>query len=741
MATGSGKTVTAITEIYRLIKFGGARRVLFLVDRKNLGEQAEKEFQSYRTPDDQRKFTELYNVQRLTSDTIGSSSKVVISTIQRLYSMLSGRPLQEEEEEGSQFDAAGNEITEPMEVSYNPDVPIELFDVIFVDECHRSIYSLWRQVVEYFDAYIIGLTATPAKQTFGFFKKNLVMEYRHEDAVADGVNVDFEVYTIRTRITEQGSKIEAGPNTTVGYRDKQTRQLRWDKPDEDIVYGSEELDRRVVAPDQIRTIVRAFRDRLFTEIFPGRREVPKTLIFAKDDNHAEDIVAIVREEFGKGNEFCRKITYKTTGAKPADLIQEFRNSYHPRIAVTVDMVATGTDMKPIEIVMFMRSVKSRIFFEQMKGRGVRVIDKTALKAVTPDAEAKTHFVIVDCVGVTEAELADTQPLERKKTVAFRDLLEHVAAGGVDKDVLSSLVSRLARLDRRSTPEQTAGIVEAAGGDSLAIITHRIIEALDPDRVVAEARTRYSLPPDAEPTSQQIEESGKVLRKEAVKLLAVTPKLRQVLQDTKREQEQIIDDVSVDEILGAGLSEEAREKARETVESFERFLEDNRDEIEALQFFYSRPYGKRLSFEDIQALAQAIQAPPRQWTPEKLWQAYRTLEANRVRGASAQRLLTDIVSLVRFALHKDQELIPYRETVEKRFANWITAQEAGGRRFTPEQREWLGMMKDHIASSLAMEISDFDQVPFAQEGGLGRASQVFGKELQEIVRELNEVLAA
>ena len=349
---------------------------------------------------------------------------------------------------------------------YNAIYPPEYFDVIVIDECHRSIYTLWRQVLEYFDAFLIGLTATPAKQTFGFFNKNLVMEYDHERAVADGVNVDFEIYNIRTKITGSGSTIEATPDTMVEYRDRQTRQRRWERPDEDITYDAKELDRRVVAKDQIRTIIRTFRDRLFTDIFPRRREVPKTLIFAKDDSHAEDIVGIVRDEFGRGNAFCQKITYKVTAANPRDLIQSFRNSFEPRIAVTVDMIATGTDIRPIEIVMFMRTVKSRVLFEQMKGRGVRVIDAHELKAVTPDADAKTHFVIVDCVGMTDIEPGDTQPLERKKTVPFKALLEHVAMGGTNPDVLSSLASRLSRLAKRCGPE--VGLIRFGGRFSYAV---------------------------------------------------------------------------------------------------------------------------------------------------------------------------------------------------------------------------------------------------------------------------------
>ncbi|MGH7325284.1 MAG: DEAD/DEAH box helicase family protein, partial [Candidatus Rokuibacteriota bacterium] len=567
MATGSGKTLLAVSSTYRLIKLAGARRVLFLVDRGNLGKQAEDEFAAYRSPDDPRKFSELYKVQRLTTNTIAASAKVVICTIQRLYSILKGEPeLPPDAEESSQFGPTGQLPREPVPVVYDPALPPEYFDFVFIDECHRSIYSLWRQVLEYFDAYLIGLTATPAAHTFGFFHQNLVMEYTHEQAVADGVNVDFQVYGIRTRITEHGATIEASDQPVLGIRDRRTRRVRWEAPDEDVSYAPADLDRNVVARDQIRLIVRTFKEKLFTEIFPGRTEVPKTLIFAKDDSHAEDIVDVVREEFGRGNDFCQKITYRTTGKKAADLIQEFRISYHPRIAVTVDMIATGTDIRPVEIVVFMRAVQSRVLFEQMKGRGVRVIETDELKAVTPDAQAKTHFVIVDCVGLAETGLSDTYPLERKRHVSFKALLEHVAAGGTDPDMLSSLASRLARLDRQCNPEDRQIIREKSGGVSLAAINHAIVEALDPDTQAAEARKAFALPEGVEPTLAQLTAAADTLLKQAVHPLATRPTLRTLLEDLKRKFEQIIDEVTKDVLLDAGHSEEAREKARTLITS-------------------------------------------------------------------------------------------------------------------------------------------------------------------------------
>ena len=323
-------------------------------------------------------------------------------------------------------------------------------------------------MLEYFDAYLIGLTATPSKQTFGFFHKNLVMEYGHPHAVADGVNVNYDVYRIKTAITEQGSAVEAG--YYVDKRDRETREVRWEQLDDEVSYEAKQLDRDVVAVDQIRTVVRTFRDKLFSEIFPGRSEVPKTLIFAKDDSHAEDIVKIVREEFGKGNDFAQKITYRTTGEKPENLIAAFRNSYFPRIAVTVDMIATGTDIKACECVFFMRSVKSRAYFEQMKGRGVRIINDNDLQAVTPDAVTKDHFVIVDAVGVCEMDQTDSLPLERKKNVGFEKLLQAVAFGNAEIDVVSSVAARLARMEKKLTADEQAQVSQLLDGRSLKGLT-------------------------------------------------------------------------------------------------------------------------------------------------------------------------------------------------------------------------------------------------------------------------------
>ena len=584
MATGSGKTFTAISFIYRLIKFAGARRVLFLVDRGNLGRQTKKEFDQYVSPYNNFKFGEEYIVQHLSSNNLDRTARVCISTIQRMFSMLKGRELAPEDDEVS-TEGLESLFKTPEPIDYNPAIPIETFDIIVTDEAHRSIYNLWRQVLEYFDAYLIGLTATPSKQTFGFFNQNLVMEYGHEQAVADGVNVNYDVYRIRTQVSEAGGKVESG--YYVDLRDKLTRKLRWEQLDEEFAYDPSQLDRDVVAPDQIRTLIRTFRDKLLTEIFPGRTEVPKTLIFAKDDSHAEDIVKIVREEFAKGNEFAQKITYRTTGETPERLIAAFRNSYHPRIAVTVDMIATGTDIKPLEIVMFMRAVKSRTFFEQMKGRGVRVISADDLKGVTPDARSKDHFVIVDCVGVCEQDLTDSRPMDQKKSVPLEKLLQAVALGNKEPEVLSSVAARLARLEKDLPEADNARIASAAGGVTLKDLARGIVAALNPDNV-PEAVSRLVL--------------------QAVRPLC-DPKLRELILTLKAKNDQVIDNVTQDQVLEAGFSEAARERAKQLVTTFEQFIQQHKDEITALQILYNRPTKAPLKFGDLKSLADTLQAPP------------------------------------------------------------------------------------------------------------------------------------
>ena len=727
MATGSGKTFTACNLVYRLVKYAGAKRVLFLVDRNNLGIQTEGEFNGFDPPGENQKFNQLYNVNLMNSGHIGEADRVCISTIQRVYSMLRGEDLAPEKDELSGFDFA-QVNPQPGAVEYNPDIPIHTFDFIITDECHRSIYNLWRQVLEYFDAFLIGLTATPSAQTLGFFQQNLVMEYTHEEAVADKVNVDSDIYRIRTQITEEGSSVEAGQH--IDRRNRKAKTTRWaEELDEDLTYTASQLDRDVVAEDQIRTVIQTFRDRLFAEIFPGRKEVPKTIIFAKDDSHADDIVKVVRQEFARSNEFCRKITYRSDEGAPAQLIRDFRTGYHPRIVVTVDMIATGTDIKPVEIVFFMRNVQSRNFFEQMKGRGVRVISPTEFNAVTPDAPNKDRFVIIDAVGVTESELSNSYSLEREPTKTFGQLLDLIAKGSREPDHLSSLASRLARLSHKISPTERESIETVAGGVPLQTLISSLVRATDPDAAIEAAREVTGLD---DPPPEAIDDAEKQLREDAALPFASNPELRQRLEDIHQSHEQTIDTVSKDVVLDAGFTNDA---AQEAIQSFHQFIEENRDEITALQVLYERPYRQRLRLDDIRALADAMEAPPRSWTTERLWQAYQRLDESRVRG-SGQRQLADIVALVRYATGDADELAPFADHVNRRFAGWLAMQETAGRDFTDEQRWWLEAIRDRIAGNVSAEMRDLQNSPLDQRGGLIAAYDMFGDDLQTIIDELN-----
>jgi type I restriction enzyme R subunit len=645
-----------------------------------------------------------------------------------------------------EFDPASEEVSlfeledalsgPPKDVRYNGMLPIEFFDVIVIDECHRSIYNLWRQVLEYFDAHLIGLTATPSKQTFGFFNQNLVMEYSRQRAVVDGVNVDGDVYCIRTAITAGGSTVESG--FVVGRRNRQTRALRWEELDEDLTYGANQLDRDVVAESQIRTVIRTFRDRLPAEIFPGRTETPKTLVFAKDDSHAEEIVRIVREEFGKGNDFCQKITYRVSGKKPEDLIAAFRNSYNPRIAVTVDMIATGTDIKPLECLLFMRTVKSRVLFEQMLGRGTRVINPTDLQAVTADATRKDRFVIVDAVGVVGQPKVDTQTLERKKSVAFDKLLEAVALGARDDDTLTSLAGRLARLERTLNEQDRYAIAAESGGQTLGDLARGLLDALDLDRQLAAAQATTSL---EQPSEAQIAQVAEQLVDAAVAPFD-NPNLRETLQRIQQRNDQTLDQVSVDRVLEAGFSADATEKARTTVESFRQFLLDHRDEITALQILLNQPYARqRLTFEQLKELAYRIAQPPLSLTTEALWRAYTQLEQGKIRGAGAKRVLADLVALVRHAVQPDGELAPYPEQVQARYQRWLERQETNGRSFTPEQRWWLDHIAAHIGVNLSVAPDDLEFGDFFNKGGRIGAVRALGAEWMALLDELNSEVAA
>lgn len=733
MATGSGKTYTAVTFIYRLLKYADAKKILFLVDTRNLGEQAEQEFMAYMPNDDNRKFTELYNVQRLRSNYISSDSQVCISTIQRLYSILKGEELDDEAETQNPAEKDWQK-KEPLPVVYNGSIPIEEFDFIVVDECHRSIYNLWQQVIDYFDSFLIGLTATPDKRTFGFFNENVVSEYGHEEAVADGVNVGYDVYTIETEITKNGSQIKA--KEFVDKREKLTRRKRWEQLDEDYTYAGNKLDRDVVNPSQIRNVVRTFRDKL-PEIFPGRDEVPKTLIFAKTDSHADDIIQTVREEFGEGNAFCKKVTYKVE-EDPKSVLSQFRNDYNPRIAVTVDMIATGTDVKPLECLLFMRDVKSRNYFEQMKGRGTRTMGFDDLKKVTPSTvSAKTHFVIVDAVGVTKNIKTDSRPLERKKGISLKALLEAVTFGAQDEDLYISLASRLSRLNKQITDDERATFAEKANGKDISAAIRDLFSAYNPDIIDARAAGIKQQQPQM--PEQEVQEQA---QRELIDVARSTfsGELNEYIENVRRVHDQIIDTVNLDTVLRAEWDKDAVVKADELISDFKAYMEANKDEITALTIFYNQPYQRRdVTFKMIKEVLEKLKLEKPYLAPSRVWQAYEQLE--KVNGNSPKNELTALVSLIRRVTEIDPVLTAYDLTVNRNFQNWVFTKQAGTLKFNEDQMNWLRMIKDYVSTSFHLDLEDLDYTPFDAMGGRGRMYQLFGDEMNVMISELNEALAA
>ncbi len=730
MATGAGKTFTAITAAYRLLKYGKMNRILFLVDTKGLGEQAEREFLAYRPTDDNRSFSQIYGIHRLKSSYIPDGVQICISTIQRMYSILKGDELDESAEETTFNEFVTADSKAPKEVIYNEKYPPEFFDCIIVDECHRSIYNVWNQVLEYFDSFIIGLTATPDKRTFAFFNENVVSEYPREQAIIDGVNVGEDIFLIETNI---------GKNTThimkqmIEVRSRLSREKRWKQLDEDVDYRPSQLDRDIVNPSQIRTIIRTFKENVFTSLFPRRKEVPKTLIFAKTDSHADDIIQIVREEFGEGNEFCKKITYSADN--PESVLSSFRNDYYPRIAVTVDMIATGTDVKPIECLIFMRDVRSKNYFEQMKGRGTRTLSKDDLQKVTPSAtDNKDHFVIVDAVGVTKSKKSDTRTLERKPSISMRELMMNVALGDKSEDTLTSLANRIIRLNSQMTPSEKKEFAEKVG-DSAGQIAEKLLNAFDEDTILHKAQEQFAT---AEPTDEQIAEAKKALVVDAVAPFQ-NPEVRDYIENVRRSHEQIIDNVNLDEVLFAGFDSQQEENSDRVISSFREFIDENRDEIIALRIIYNQNYKDRpMAIEGLKALYKKLKA--KGITVERLWDCYTIKKPEKVkRGTIAQ--LADLISIIRFEMGYTENLAPFADRVNYNFMQWTLRRNAGAIHFTDEQMEWLRLIKDHIAVSLSIETSDLDLNPFDRKGGLGRFYEVFGESYEAILMEMNIELVA
>lgn len=700
------------------------------MDTKSLGEQAEREFLAYTPSDDTRSFSQLYGVRRLKSSYIPNDVQICISTIQRMYSILKEEDLDESTEEESFNEYVTADSKAPKEVVYNEKYPPEFFDCIIIDECHRSIYNVWQQVLTYFDAFLVGLTATPDKRTFAFFNENVVSEYRREQAIIDGVNVGEDIFLIETEVSQKGGHIL---KRVIEYRDRLSREKRWEQMDEDLDYDKNKLNKDVVNPSQIRTVIKTFKENLFTSLFPRRKEVPKTLIFAKTDSHADDIINIVREEFGEGNEFCKKITYSVENAE--DTLSSFRNDYYPRIAVTVDMIATGTDVKPLECLIFMRDVRSKNYFEQMVGRGTRTICVDDLQKVTPSAtENKDHFVIVDAVGVTKSKKSETRSLERKPTVSMKELMMNVALGDKSEDTLTSLANRISRLDKQMTDKEHKEFKKNVG-TSARNLANNLLNAFDEDVIAEKAK---SLIMSDVPTQQDLEKAQKELLNEATKLF-YNPDNRNFIENIRRSHDQVIDTVNLDSVVYAGFDSQREENADKVITTFREFIEENKDEIIALRIIYNENYKDRpMVIEQLKSLYEKLKK--KNITVERLWDCYYIKFTNKVkRGTVAQ--LTDLISIIRFEIGATDELTSFADRVNANFKEWTFRKNAGYSQFTEEQMEWLRLIKDHIISSLSILDEDLDYTPFDHKGGLLGFYEAFGDNYKNILNEMNVALVA
>ena len=704
LATGAGKTYTACMASYRFLSYTPMRRILFLVDRNNLGKQAEDEFGKFRLTENGDAFNTIFTVNRLRSQFIPKDSNVVISTIQRLFSLLKGEEI-EDTDDDENYD--GDETPAPVvTLPDNPTLPKDFFDLIIVDECHRSIYGSWRSVLEYFSsARILGLTATPAPETEAFFNDNRVINYTLERSIADGVNVDYRVYRIKTKATEDGGAIRDGEN----YRQvtRYTGKVENVKNSGEKTYTGNELNRSIVNPSQIKLVLETYRDAVYTEMFndpprePNMDYLPKTLIFALNDAHASNIVKIAKEVFGKEDDpqFVQKITYSAGNSN--ELIRHFRNDKEFRIAVTVTLVATGTDVKPIEVVMFMRDIESASLYTQMKGRGVRTIGDEQLRIVTPNAISKDLFYLVDAVGVTEHEMKETHrgTDPRPAILTLKELLERITHGYVDDEFLKILAGRLSRIYNKSDDKQREKFRELAVGNDMKDIASRIYDAL----------ASNALPPFNDINEPNNERRGLVAS------LANHPEARNYLLILNAGFVKILIP-GEDELVSKGFS---LEEAASTTAAFEKYVNEHKDELEALRIIYNNQ-GDPITYSMLKELDTQLRLFNSKFNPALLWNTYallRPADVVKFTTKDEKEALTNIIQLVRFAFNHIPKLESLRGDAAKYFNLWCGQTWRG---MTDKQNELLGQIVNYIVSNGACTIDDIKEEDKTQAGQLVQA---------------------
>ena len=698
LATGAGKTYTACLAAYRLLSYTPMRRVLFLVDRNNLGKQAEGEFGTFRLTENGDAFNTIFTVNRLRSSSIPSDSNVVISTIQRLFSFLKGDVIEDNDNDDD------NDPTEEVVLPPNPNLPHDYFDLIIIDECHRSIYGNWRKVLEYFDtARLVGLTATPIPETMAFFNNNRIVNYTLEKSIVDGVNVDCRVYRIKTQVTENGGAILEGEK--IKEETRYTGDVKTISNKETKTYTNKELNRSVINPAQIKLILSTYRDVVYTELFndPQRDAnfdyLPKTLIFALNETHASNIVQIAKEVFGRTDDrFVQKITYSAGDSN--ELIRQFRNDKDFRIAVTCTLVATGTDVKPLEVLVFMRDVESLPLYIQMKGRGVRTIGDEQLRNVTPNAFSKDYFYLIDAVGVTEHEktIPTITDEPTTKVITLKELLEQITHGYLPDEHLKRLAATLSRIYNKADNSQRNEFVRLAN-DDMKELASRIYEAFE----------NNTLPPFISTKEPNNERKGLVAplanHADARRYLLI---LAAGFVNTLMPGE--------DTLISKGFS---IEEAKSTTKAFEDFCKEHCDEIEALRIIYNNE-GEPITYSMLKDLENKLKMANNHFTSKQLWNSYAILNPNSVRRSSTKEesdALTNIIQLVRFALHQIERLDSVVSTSKQYFNLWLGQNQ---REITDKQREVISRIVDYIASNGACTIKEIREDDATQAAQMIRA---------------------
>lgn len=709
MATGTGKTFTTVNQIYRLMKSGVARRVLFLVDRRALAAQAVRAFAAFE-PEPGLKFDHIYEVysQRFQSgdfdddepfnpkvlpkayleNPTGGHAFVYVCTIQRMTINLFGRQTVFQSSSDEDIDEDAEQLS----------IPIHAFDFIVADECHRGYssgeVSVWRDTLNHFDAIRVGLTATPAAHTKAYFK-DVVYRYEYERAVREGFLVDYDAVKVRSDVRMNGVFLRAGEEVEMVDPDSgaETR----DSLEDERQFETSEVERKVTSPDSNRKVILELK-KYADEHEQRTGRIPKTLIFAANDlphtSHADQLVEICREVFGRGDSFARKITGRVD--RPLQQIREFRNRKQPGIVVTVDLLTTGVDIPDLEFIVFLRTVKSRILFEQMLGRGTRKGEHH------PD---KSHFVVFDCFDGTLLEYfrkstGITAEPPDKPVRTIQEIIDDIWSNR-DRDYnVRCLVKRLQRVEKEmdAAARQDFASFGVPHGD-VGSYARSLSRKLQDDFV----------------------ETMKLLRSEPFQdlLVSYSRKKRVFVRAIEHE-----DTISSEYLIRDGKGTEY--KPEDYLVAFSRFIDENSDKVDAIEILLDRPRDWNTSA--LTELKDKLAMAPERFTVENLQRAHEL---------HYHKALVEIISMVKHAADDSQPLLTAEERIRRAFTN-LTAKKS----FTVEQQKWLDRIRDHLVSNLSIDPDDFTLMPvFEQAGGWLQANRVFDGKLQDLLIELNEAIAA